>query len=260
MGAISKAFTIIDAVSKAGNDGLTFSAVVESTNIPRASAHRMLKELVDISALSLDPVARVYRGGLLLARIGSVVSSNFELSKVARPYLQALHEQFGDVATLGTRSDDTGIYIDKVEAKNFGIRLHSAVGKTFPLHCTAMGKVLLSHSDPAVVRRLSKRKLERFTANTITDGKALRREIRHVRERGYAVDDEEITRGLVCVAAPIFGVDDDIVGAMSCTFPSYISAEAGLQSRIDAVRREAARVSALDELKTLRPGPGGPGN
>lgn len=243
MSALSKGFKIIDAVTAAGSAGLLFAEIVETTGLPKASTHRLLKELVDISALIHDEQSRHYRGGLLLARIGASVTSNYNFRETARPYLQQLHDEFGHVATLGILNDDAGVYIDKIESSSFGLRLHSEIGKSFPLHSTAMGKVLLAHSDKALIRRVTSRKLEAFTPQTITDPKQLRQELERVRSNGHALDDEEMTRGFVCVAAPIFGLDGGIAGAMSCTFPDYIRQEHGIQSQIDVVCRLAAEAS-----------------
>jgi DNA-binding IclR family transcriptional regulator len=243
MSALSKGFRIIDAVTAAGTTGLPFAGVVEATGVPKASTHRLLQELVEMSALTLDAQTRHYRGGLLLARIGASVTANYDLRDAARPSLQALHDDFGHVATLGILGNDTGVYIDKIESSSFGLRLHSEIGKSFPLHCTAMGKVLLSYSDAATVRRVTKRKLESFTPQTITDAQQLRRELKQVRADGYAIDDEEITRGFVCVAAPIFSIDEEVAGAISCTFPSYVKMERGIQAEVDAVLRRARQAS-----------------
>ncbi len=243
MSALGNGFKIIDAVISSGNNGLSFARIVDASGIPKASAHRLLSELIDISALTLDSQTRHYHGGLLLARIGASVTANYDLRSVARPYLQQLHEETGHVSTLGILNNDCGVYIDKIEASNFGLRLHSEIGKSFPLHCTAMGKVLLSHSDPELIRRINKRKLDTYTTETITDSKVLRQELKKVRDEGYAIDKEEITRGFVCVAAPIFSVGRKLVGAMSCTFPSYIFQEHGIDKEIKAVCRLARQAS-----------------
>lgn len=248
MSAFQRGFSIIQAVTAAGSAGLPFSRIVAETGIAKATAHRLLNELVELSALTLDPGTRRYRGGLVLARIGAAVMADYDLRTVARPFLQSLHDQTGHVATLGIRNDDTGIYIDKIEANDFGLRLHSEVGKSFPLHCTAMGKVLLSHAEPADVRRLLNRKLESFTDNTITDPKLLRQELKLVRERGFAIDDEEITRGIVCVAAPILGIDGNIAGAMSCTVPTYVSEEKGIEENVEAVCQLTRQASSGESL------------
>lgn len=243
MSALSKGFRIIEAVTAAGRSGLPFSGIVSATGLPKASTHRLLRELVELSALALDEQTRHYRGGLLLARIGASVTTNYDFRDAARPYLQQLHDAFGHVATLGILNDDTGVYIDKIESSSFGLRLHSEVGKSFPLHSTAMGKVMLSKSEPALIRRVTSRKLDAFTPQTITDPKQLRKELKQVSKNGYAVDDEEMTRGFVCVAAPVTGLDGKLAGAMSCTFPSYVQQEHGIQAQIDVVRRLAAEAS-----------------
>ncbi|MGB5346489.1 MAG: IclR family transcriptional regulator [Woeseia sp.] len=250
MSAIGQGFAILNAVTAAGRSGLTFSRIVEATGIPKASAHRLLRELLALSALTLDPETRHYRGGLMLARLGGAVMAGYDFRTVTRPFLQSLHEQTGHVATLGVLDNDAGIYIDKIETAEFGFRLHSEIGKRFPLHCTGMGKVLLSRADGKTLRRVLNRKLEAFTANTITDAAALRRELTRVAVDGYAVDREEITRGLVCVAAPVIGIDGSVAGAMSATFPSYIYDERGIDAEIAAVRRAAQDASVTGTAQT----------
>lgn len=234
MSALTKGFQILEAVTET-KAGMTFSQIVEQTALPKASVHRLLKELDELSALTFDETSRRYLGGLSLARLGASVTANYDVRRIARPHLEALHAATGNVATLGIRDGEKGIYIDKIEPSDFVIRLHSEIGKSFPLHCTAMGKVLLAHSDAATIARVTRRKLKPYTANTITDGRALREELDSVARKGYAIDREEITRGLVCCAAPIYGVDGKVDAAISCTSSSFDASEAQLDKVIDQV-------------------------
>lgn len=245
MSSISKAFHILQAVADAGGRGLTFARIVDSTGIPKASAHRLLRELVDLQVLSFDAATRHYRGGMLLARLGAGVSAHYDLRAVARPHLEALQAATGHVATLGVRNGDEGVYVDKIEPNDFSIRLHSEVGIPFPLHSTAMGKVLLAHAPPKVVRKIAKRRLPAYTKHTITDARTLNAELDRVRKDGYALDREEITRGLMCVAAPVYDGQGRITGAMSCTFPSYVNADRSIDPEIEAVIRYARTASGL---------------
>ena len=246
MSSVSKAFDILETVAEAGNRGLPFARIVERTGIPKASAHRLLRELTDISVLSFDPGTRHYRGGILLARLGAGVAVDYDLRSTARPYLEQLQKDTGHVATLGVRNDDQGVYVDKIEPNDFRIRLHSEIGKAFPLHCTAMGKVFLAHASPEDLRRISRTQLQAYTKNTITEIRALRAELECVRERGYALDREETTRGLMCVAGPIYDALGALIGSLSCTFPSYIDDDRSIQPEVDAVVRHSRAASGLN--------------
>jgi IclR family acetate operon transcriptional repressor len=228
LSALSNGFRILESIAVNG-EGLTFSEIVSATGIPKATVHRLLRELVDLSAIAYDDSTRRYRGSLLLASLGASVMENYDLRRVVRPHLEALHEATGSVVTLGIRDGEQGIYVDKIEPADLVIRLHSEIGKSFPLHCTALGKVLLAFSDATTIGRITRRRLRAYTANTVTDGKALRQELNEVTRRGYAIDREEITRGLVCVAAPIYGLDGKVDAAVSCTVSSFDADDALLR-------------------------------
>ena len=243
MGSTTKSFRLIDAILSAGGGGATFSEAVRESGVPKSTAHRLLNELTDIGAVRFDADSRTYFGGLLLARLGSAVAAGYDLRKVTRPHLEALHEHTGHTATLGIRDGGHGIYLDKVESPDFGIRLHSEIGKAFPLHCTGIGKVLLSTVVEDELKAILRGKLEAMTTRTITSKTQLRASLKEIKRRGYAVDDEEITRGLVCVAAPIFGPDAQIAGALSCTFPTWMRDERGMDAEIEAVIGAAAAAS-----------------
>lgn len=243
MASVTKAFTILTQVSSAGGSGLTFAEIVRRTDLPKASAHRLLKEMVEIGALIFDLSTRCYRCGLLLARLGAGVTAEYDIRTKARPHLVDLQKTTGQVATLGILNGDEGVYIDKVEGSDFGIRLHSEIGKAFPLHATAMGKILLAFGDGLLVEIIDNENLTAFTDKTITNRAMLIAECKKVREQGFAIDNEEITRGLVCIAAPVFGADGRCVGAISCTAPSYIFDDDNADIIKAAVIKQAARAS-----------------
>ena len=234
MGALSKGFRILEAVRQS-DGGQSFSDIVTTTALPKATVHRLLAELVSLGALTFDEAGREYRFGLLLAKLGAAVTATYDVRQIARPHIEALHRETGHVVTLGIRDDDSGIYLDKIESKDFGIRLHSEIGKSFPLHCTAMGKVLLANADKATINRLVGRSLQSYTENTISDGRKLRNELTQTLERGYGIDDEEITRGLVCIAAPVRGIGGHVEAALSCTVPSYVLEDTAIDDLIRMV-------------------------
>lgn len=243
MSTLQKAFAIVETVVSRQPTGMTFAEIVAATGTPKASAHRILKELVAMGILTFAPRPARYRGSLKLAWLGCQVTANLDLRVLGHPHLEALHDATHHTAHLGIRDGDAGVYIDKIETQDYGIKLFSEVGKRFPLHCTAMGKTLLAFAKEEDRERFLARPLEAITSKTIVDPVKLREELATVRKAGFAFDREEITRGVICVAAPIFGSPDDVVGAVSIAFPSYICSDRSIEAEIEAVRRHAAAIS-----------------
>jgi len=97
---------------------------------------------------------------------------------------------------------------------------------------------------PAEAGRILARRLKEFTPHTITDPVTLKGELDRVRRCGYALDREEITRGIVCIAAPIRNRDGETVAAISVAFPAYISRERGMRDDIRCVTKCAAAITA----------------
>jgi len=242
-GPLSKIFTIIETIVANQNTGMTYAEIVGTTGLPKSSVHRALKELTQMGYLYFSPDTKKYRGSMRLAAIGADVMANFDLREHTHPYLLELHRETEHTSNTGIRDGRVGVFIDKIESKDYGIKLFSEVGKTFPLHCTSLGKVLLAWGSPDITEALLEGPLEPATENTITDPQKLIEELKAVRHKGYAVDYEEITRGIMCVAAPVCGVNGDVVCAISITFPSYIYHDRGMEPEIEAVTRYAAELS-----------------
>ena len=250
MSSLHKAFGIIETIVSNQTSGLTFAEVVAKTGTPKASAHRMLKHLVGIGVLAYSQETGRYRGSLKLAALGAEVTANSGFRDHVRPHLQDLNRETRHTCHVGIKDGDVGVYLDKCESQDYGIRLFSEVGKSFPLHCTALGKVLLAFSEAEELDAVLARPLTAMTTNTITDPDQLRAALVRVRAHGYAVDREEITRGVMCVAVPVFGVAGEPLGAIGVTFPSYIEHDRGIEREIEAVKRHAAAISGSLETET----------
>ena len=243
MSSLANAFNIIEHVVREQASGLSFTQILIRTNLPRSSAHRLVKELRALKMLTYEPETKTYRGGFSLAALGAQITSNLDIRQTCRPALKALQNALGNVATLSICDQETGIYIDKIEPSDFGLRLHSEIGKSFPLHCTAMGKIHLAHGSEALRARVLAGTLEAHTESTITEPKALLSELETVRRQGYAIDDEEISRGLTCIGAPIFGLSGEVIAAMSLTAPSHVYENGIPDEIIETIRYYAAQAS-----------------
>ena len=245
MNPLAKVFYVLEEVVARQRKGATYSEVVSALRLPKSSVHRILKELAQLGYLNYNPESKRYTGSLRLAALGAEVMAHFQLREHLRPLLLEMHRETDHTTNLGVLDGTTGVFLDKIESRDFGIKLFSEIGKTFPLHCTGLGKALLAFSPREILEALLITPLRALTEKTITDPEALRRELDLIRNRGHAVDNEEITRGIMCVAAPVFGFSGEAVCAISLTFPVYISSDRGIETEIAVVRKYSTMMSAL---------------
>lgn len=243
MNPLFKVFSIIETVVEGQDKGVTYSEIVSALGLAKSSVHRILKNLTDLGYLTFNPETKRYFGSLRLAALGAEVMSHFQLRDHVRPFLLELHRETEHTANVAILDGSRGVFVDKIESRDFGIKLFSEVGKTFPLHCTGLGKALLAFSTGGAASKFLESPLEAITEKTITDPEKFRRELALIRERGYAMDAEEITRGIMCTAAPVFGFDARMVCAISVTFPVYIKEDRGIEPEIEAIKKYAALIS-----------------
>lgn len=240
-----KVFSILETVVANQSSGATYSEIVAHGGLPKSSTHRILKDLSQLGYIDYNAETKKYSGSLKLAALGAEVMGHFRLRSHVRPYLMELHRDVGHTTNLGIRNGTVGVFADKIQSTDFSIKLFSEIGKTFPLHCTGMGKCLLAHSSEELLSKLpGQAALERFTDRTITDRHQLQTQIESVREQGYAIDDEEITKGIICVAAPVFGFRKEVLGAISIAFLASLRNERSIDLEISAIKKYAGLISA----------------
>ena len=244
MNPLNKVFSIIETIVARQDRGATYSEIVKALDLPKSSVHRILKDLNSLGYIDFNPETKRYFGSFRLAALGAEVMSHFKLREHVRSHLLNLHRETDHTTNLGIVDGTMGVFVDKIESRDFGIKLFSEIGKTFPLHCTGLGKSLLAFSSDDIVMKLLQSPLQSFTEKTITDPEVFQQELALIRDRGYAVDNEEITRGIMCVAAPVFGFNGEVVCAISITFPGYINEDRGIEPEITAIKKYATLISS----------------
>jgi IclR family acetate operon transcriptional repressor len=193
-----------------------------------------------------------YRIGVRAFRVGSSFLEEIGLGRRLRPMLADLAARTGETANLVVRDSLEAVYIDHVIGTKVS-KLFTEIGQRVPLHCTAVGKVLLAYAPPAEREDLVARlELRRLTPNTITSRGALRRELAAVRSAGCAVDREEHELGVACVAAPVWDASGDLAAAVGVSGPSgrVLTAVAALSKRVRVCAAEASRALGGEALRT----------
>jgi DNA-binding IclR family transcriptional regulator len=195
------------------------AALTARLGLTRSNVHRLLATLEELSYVE-KTADSAYRLGLKAFVLGTGVMRRDELLGAARANMITLAELANENVNLGVRLGKEVLYLDKVERPHL-LKLDQVVGGTDPLHCTALGKVLLSGLDGNTVRQyLKKAILAPRTVKTITDPGAMVNHLDQVRRQGYATDLEELSEGIHCVAAPIMDHTGLVIAALSVSAPA----------------------------------------
>jgi DNA-binding IclR family transcriptional regulator len=210
--ALIRGFAILDLISR--SPGLDFTSIHCRLGLPKSSTHNLLATLCRLGALQLQS-DRSYVLGLRLTELGNFASRQRFIETDSLPLLRDLaHEQLL-TCHFGVREGHEAVYLSKLECDQ-PIKVDSWVGKRFPLHCSALGKVLLAWMpEHELTRTLHEINWQKKTPRTIDRPDDLKAHLALVRDQGFATDDEENVPDIRCVAAPVFDRNGAVVAAIS---------------------------------------------
>jgi len=217
--AVDKAMVILEALSRYERD-VALAALAERVELPKSTLVRLLRTMRRHSIVQQDPRTRRYRLGTALMHLGKAAERQFDLERVVRPFLAELAKSTGETASFAVLEGDRAVYLAQVLSNSI-IRGVPPIGAELDLHCTAVGKVLLtSFSEEEIESFIREYGLPRHTERTLVNAESLRKELERIRRNGYALDDEEAEHGGRCIAAPVYDDRDKVVAAVSITGPT----------------------------------------
>lgn len=239
---LGKALSLLDLLENQQPQSL--AELSTRSGINKATAYRILTNLQSRGYVERDDSTGPYRLGFRLMQLGMRVTGGLELRTAAGPILKRLQSEFGETVNLAVPGERGTIYIDILESAR-GLRMAAAVGAQDHFHSTALGKAMLAFWPASRLDGLIKRApLAARTPNTIVDADALRSELRRVRDRGYAVDNEENEPGARCVGSPIFDRAGRVVAAVSVSGPASRLKPASIPAVAASVMSASRQISA----------------
>lgn len=242
---LRRALGVLDAFDYRDRD-VTLSQLTKRTGLPKPTVLRIVRELVKWGALERCE-SGTYQLGVRLFVLGQKVPREGNIRDLAMPFLEDLYEATHENVNLGVLYDNVEVlYLARVTGhRSSDVVLR--VGETLPAHSTSIGKALLAHAPPGVLDEVLRGGLARMTPHTVAMPGMLRKQLRAVAERGYAVNLEETHLGVVSVAAPILDADGTALAAISVT---------GKAGRVDPLRLAPAVCTAARMLsRTLLAAP-----
>lgn len=240
--SVDRTLDIIEVMAEAGQP-LRLSEIAQRTGLPAATALRMLQTLLLRRYAYQEPDTLRYGLTLGFARIGALVSENLRLRDVAHPLLASLSQACRESVCLGVEEDMEVIYADVLDGPDGMLKITQRIGKRAPMHCTGIGKVLLSAYTPQALERFVRSKgLPGLTAHTLVTPQALEAELAAILRQGYALDNEECELGAACIATGVYDYQGKCVAGISVTCPSARMTPDRMKTFAPMIRRTAQEI------------------
>lgn len=240
--ALDRALRVLEAL--AAREGVTLTELAAHLAESPATMHRVLATLENRGYVESNPESQSWFVGPEAFRLGSAFLRRTNVVERSRPVMRDLMSDTRETSNLGIESDGHVVFVSQIETHQ-SIRAFFPPGTRSPLHASGIGKALLSTYDNSRLEAFIETTIfTHFTSKTIHTPDQLREAMALTRQRGYALDDEERTIGMRCVAAPIRNVYGEAIAGISISGPAIrMTAEklAEYGERVVEAAREVSR-------------------
>ncbi len=217
--AVERALDVLSCFSSRTPE-LTLTQIAEQIGINKSTVHRLLATLEKRRFVQRDPATGAYRLGIRLLQMAYLTLEHNDLRRLATPLLRRLCEQYQENVDLSVLDDVDVVFVSHLEGPQ-RVRVASATGQRLPAFATASGRANLAFLPGETVRGILARGMPRYTQYTPLSPEAVLEDLRLIRERGFALSEEEYEDGINAVAAPIFDGNDQPIAAVAIVGPAY---------------------------------------
>jgi IclR family acetate operon transcriptional repressor len=240
--SLGRGLSLLDSLAESP-DGIPLSDLCQQVGLSLSTAHRLLTTLEQQRYVRCDPRTRYWSVGVQAFIVGSAFAKARDLLEIARPRMRGLMEESGETINLAVLDGGEAVFLAQVECRRM-MRALAPPGVRIPVHCSSAGKALLATlPETEVAHILRKHGLPRLTPKTLTTLARLREDIERTRKCGYAVDDQEHSIGLRCVAAVVLDEHREPLGAVSVSGPAVRIPDERIAILGDLVRKTADAVT-----------------
>jgi DNA-binding IclR family transcriptional regulator len=217
--SLFKMLEVLEAFSSTEPE-LSVVEIARRTGLPRTTVHRIVDSLRSVGFLEQDASRDRYRLGLKLFELGGSALMNLPLYREAPPFVDTLAKLSGEDVHLCIFDGAQMVFVNR--RSQIAPRPHNTVitMEASPCHSTGVGKAALAFQSEAVIDRVIRSGLPRYTPNTIVEPKRLKADLTAIRTRGYSIDDCEHEPDLRCVGAPIRNSAGRVFAAISASGPT----------------------------------------
>lgn len=212
--SVVRAFSILSCFTPE-QPNLRVTDFAQKLGLTQSNVSRLLATMESMGYISKDETTNLYKLGTEVIALSSIAINNYEVRKQALPELYKIESTYGLSANLGILNNQQMFYLAHVDSHS-SPKMYTMVGTSQPLHATGIGKILLAYLPVEEQKKiLEEKKLDAFTNNTITDLDELYSQLQEIREKGYAIEKEELALGRACIASPIRNNAGKVIAGMS---------------------------------------------
>jgi DNA-binding IclR family transcriptional regulator len=237
--AVDRALDILLCFSRSER-GLSLSDIAREVDLHKSTVHRLLASLQQKGFVRKHSQSDKYLLGWSVLELIANVYQSDELSTVVLPEMTRLRDLSNETVSLYIRSGVERIRIQAVES-NAPVRNVASIGKTYPLHVGASGKVLLAYASDEVIAQA----LSDGVISTGFNKEDFLRQLGLIREQGYSISVQERDVGAGSIAAPIYGRNHEFVAAIAVSGPFTRFTVVKMQAFSSTIKESAARITKL---------------
>ncbi len=219
----------VESIAK-GMDVLSFIAHSRETagitkisrvlGMSAGSVQRITNTLHKLGYLRKERISLGFTLGHKAWGLGLAIIQDIDLKRIAHPYLDELSREIGETVNLAIFDGTEIVYVDRIKTEQI-VNINLNIGSRLPVHCTSMGKCILAFlPEEELAQLLDTMTMNSLTPATITGKERFREELRTVRERGYALNNQELELGLRSVAAPVRDASGAVIAAVNIAVPA----------------------------------------
>lgn len=213
------------------------------TGLHKSTVSRLLSTLHFEGLVGQNPETGRYRLGVGLISLAGVALGGLDVRGAAQPHLNRLVEISEETVNVTILDGQECVNIERVASPK-PVRYVGWIGRRMPLHCTASGKVLLACLAMEVRRSLLPATLVKYTPQTVTNKQELETSLAQVCEQGFAIVHEEFEEGFSDIAAPVYSFEEEVVGAIAISGPTFRMGNGRIESFISPLLETTSNISA----------------
>jgi IclR family transcriptional regulator, KDG regulon repressor len=252
--SLGRAFGILEEVAR-HREGVGLAELSKLVGLHNSTTFHLARTLVSLGYLRQEKDSKRYRIGRPLFALAASALDEIEMVNVATPVLEDLSRETGESGHFGVRMGDTVVVIARTSGPG-AFQLTERVGVVRPVHCTALGKIILASLRPDQLKRVLDRiELKPSTEKSISDVAVLLDEVEEIRRTGIAFDDGEFNAEVRCIAVPVMDFTGQVIGALGISGPIWRLSNQALQNHAKLVRAAANRLSTELGAKSIAKSP-----